>query len=322
MVVQGTNKTARTPWGALAALLCVSLIWGVTFVWMKDGMEAAEASLGPGSVVSALALFLVLRFGLAAGIVYLISPAARRNLGRAEWRSGAWLGGLLFAGFALQMLGLVQVTPAVSAFLTSLYVLFTAGLSALRANGRLRKSLVVGAVFATIGAGLVRGRPDLGFTSGEWLTILGALFFAIHILVTDRATKRHDPMAVTLTSFVVVFGAGVALFCLARTVGTGPSFANIADLLTTRAFLVPLALTTVLATVIALSLMNLFQRRVDPVRAAIVYAFEPIFATVFGLMTGHDELTAWLWFGGSALLLGNLVAELGARREELSHSAS
>lgn len=311
-------ETRSTPWKAVLALFLVAVIWGGTFVWMKDAVTVAGTRLGEGHVVSALCVFLVLRFGAAALIVLAISKRARANLGRAEWRGGLWLGGLLFAGFALQMSGLAEVSPAVSAFLTSLYVLFTAGISAFSSGGRLHASLILGAVLATIGAGLVRGRPDLTFTSGEWLTIASAVVFAIHIIATDRATRKLDPMAVTFTSFAVVAAIACVCFFAAGLAGDSPGREALVDLVSAREFLVPLALTTVLATVVALTFMNVFQREVDPVRAAIIYAFEPIWATLFGIASGHDELTSWLWIGGAVLLAGNLVAELGARRENAS----
>jgi drug/metabolite transporter (DMT)-like permease len=60
--------------------------------------------------------------------------------------------------------------------------------------------------------------------------------------------------------------------------------------------------------------MNHFQRELDPVRAAILYAFEPIWAALFGIACGTDSLTIYLWLGGALLLAGNLVAEIGQRR--------
>lgn len=315
MIDERTGGTARTPWKALAALFAVSVIWGGTFTWMKDALEVAGTHMGQGSLPSALGLFLAVRFGAAALIVLAISRRARRHLGRAEWRSGAWLGALLFGGFALQMTGLAEVSPAVSAFLTSLYVLFTALISAFTLGRRLALPLVSGAVLATLGAGLVRGRPEVSFTTAEWLTVASAVLFAIHIVATDRATRRQDPLALSFTSFAVVAVLAAGLYGLAALGDGAATRSAVLATLTDRAFLVPLVLTTVLATVVALTFMNLYQREVDPVRAAIVYAFEPIFATVFGLATGHDELTTWLWLGGGALLAGNLIAEFGARRE-------
>ena len=58
--------------------------------------------------------------------------------------------------------------------------------------------------------------------------------------------------------------------------------------------------------------MNLFQRDLDPVRAAIVYALEPVWTTLIAWGFGMGAPSGWLLAGGGALLAGNLVAELGA----------
>ena len=138
---------------------------------MKPAMTAVEAKLGPRQSAAGVALFMTLRFGLAALLVALLVPAARRQLTREAWKGGAWIGALLFGGFALQMFGLQDVSPAVSAFLTSLYVLLTAVLTAAivrpapaapSARRGPRLALFAGVVLATIGAGFIRGRPVSG----------------------------------------------------------------------------------------------------------------------------------------------------------------
>ena len=62
--------------------------------------------------------------------------------------------------------------------------------------------------------------------------------------------------------------------------------------------------------------MNVFQRELDPVRAAILYAFEPIWAAVFAIALGLDRFTLWLVVGGAILLAGNLIAELGQGQKQ------
>jgi drug/metabolite transporter (DMT)-like permease len=305
--------SARPKWLPVAALFSVSVIWGGTFVWMKEGLDEIALRLEPSGRNSGLLLFLGLRFALAALCVFAISRSARTRLSRDAWRGGLWLGAPLLAGFTLQMSGLTAVSPAVSAFLTSLYVLFTALMTAVIAKKGLRAPLAIGAALATIGAGVIRGRPELGFTTGEVLTIGAAFVFAVHILATDHVTKRVDPMAVTFTSLLVVAAGSGVLLALAQLDRGAPSASQLLALATTREFLVPLALMTTLGTVVALSFMNLFQREIDPVRAAILYALEPLWATVFGLAAGLDRLTPWLWVGGSILLAGNLFAELGLK---------
>jgi drug/metabolite transporter (DMT)-like permease len=71
-------------------------------------------------------------------------------------------------------------------------------------------------------------------------------------------------------------------------------------------------LSSILATVVALSLMNMFQRDLDPVRAAILYALEPVWAALVAIAAGMEHADPWLWIGGAALLAGNLIAELAS----------
>ena len=49
----------------------------------------------------------------------------------------------------------------------------------------------------------------------------------------------------------------------------------------------------------------------DPVRAAILYALEPVWATFLAISLDMTEFTFWLVLGGGSLLIGNLIAELG-----------
>jgi drug/metabolite transporter (DMT)-like permease len=255
-----------------------------------------------------------LRFGLAALVLALV-PRARAKLDRVAWSGGFVLGFLLFAGFLMQMLGLEELTPAVSAFLTSLYVLFTAALTGWKARSRPGLALLCGALLATLGAGLIRGRPELDLHLGEFLTIASAFVFGVHILATDKFSRACDGLAVTLSTFVWVTLFSALTLGFVRLAGAGSEAPRLEALMRSREWLEPLLLGAIFATVIALSLMNLFQKQIDPLRAAIVYAIEPIWALVFGVWRGHDVLTGWLWIGGSLLLAGNLVAELGPRRK-------
>jgi drug/metabolite transporter (DMT)-like permease len=310
-----TASPARaSSWRAIVALFFVTVIWGGTFVWMKQALEAVDARLGPGHATTGIALFITIRFGLAAILVAAFLPAARRVGTKEVWTGGLWIGALLFGGFALQMSGLGEVTPAVSAFLTSLYVLFTAILTASIERRGPSLALFCGAVLATCGAGFIRGRPELSLRGGELATVGCALVFAVHILATDRITKRVSPMAITTTSFAWVGLGGLAWLGGSLLQAGAPDARAVLELTLAPDFAVPALLSCLLATVVALSLMNQFQRELDPVRAAILYAFEPIWAALFGLVYGTDAVTVYLWVGGGLLLAGNLVAEIGQRR--------
>jgi drug/metabolite transporter (DMT)-like permease len=298
----------------LFALLAVTVIWGWTFVWMKQAILAGEAQLGAAGRTATIGLYMTLRFGLAALILPLVSPAARRGIDLEVWKGGGVIGGLLLTGFLFQMFGLQDVSPAVSAFLTSLYVLFTVFLM-MAIQRRLPHGMVLaGALSATLGAAFISGPPRLSFDRGEWLSVACAFIFALHILATDRITRRCAPMPVTLTTFIVVTAGSLVTLAWGFEGLPEPRLGALVELATTRAFAIPLLLSSIFATVLAISLMNSFQRKVEPVRAAILYAIEPAWAALIAIAVGLADPSPWLIFGGGALLAGNWIAELGAVR--------
>lgn len=313
MTADRTPGTQRAR--ATLALFAVSVIWGFAFLWMKQAVDAVRHVAGPDHAVAGSGLYLALRFGLAAVLLFVCLPSSRRGLSAAAWRGGAWLGFLLVIGFVLQMTGLENVTPAVSAFLTSLYVLFLAILTAGIERRAPRLAFAAGALLATAGAALVRGRPEIEtWSTSELLTVLAAIAFAVHILATDRVTRRVAPMPVTLTMFVWVALGGLAIVVIETARGNGIGLDEVGTLLQDGLYVRSLLLTTVFGTVVALTLMNQFQRELDPIRAAILYALEPIWAAAIGIYAGEDRPTAWLFVGGALLLAGNLVAELAGMR--------
>ena len=299
---------------ALVALLAVTVIWGWSFVWMKESLDAAR-QLGDGASPSAsVALFMALRFTLSTLLLLVLVPSARRGFTPGVLRGGACIGGLLFAGFSLQMLGLRGVTPAVSAFLTSLYVVFAALLNMRLQRTPPRPALVAGVALSTLGAGFISGPPQLSFGLAEWLTVACALAFAGQILATDRVTREHAPLPVTAVSIgLVAMGSWTWLLGL-RGLADGPSGVALVRLAARPEFLLPLVLSAVFSSLVALTLMNLYQRELDPVRAAILYALEPVWTTAIAWGYGLDGASPWLWLGGGALLAGNLVSEIQASR--------
>src|SRR5262245_17203084 len=199
---------------AILALLGVTILWGWTFVWMKQSLDSAQRVLGrPGGPTVVIA-YLGVRFAIAS-VLLALWPRARRAVDRGAWRGGAVLGVILFAGFLVQMTGLEGVSPPVSAFLTSLYVVFAAILSAWQHKARPHLPFVIGVVLATLGAGFIEGPPHLSFGPAEWLTVASAFVFGLHILATDKFTKAHHPLGVTLAMFVCTAALAAAAFPVA-----------------------------------------------------------------------------------------------------------
>ena len=294
---------------ATLSLLLVTIIWGCTFVWLKQALDTAE-SYSSGNQTNIIAtLFVTLRFGLAIFMFFIFVPSIRKEIKDFKvWTDGSILALFMLGGFVFQMVGLEGISPAVSAFLTSLYVLFTALILAWSAGKLQSKSLLVGVILATFGAGFIQGPPQLHYDISEWLTILCALMFAGHIIFTDICTKRSSPIGLTFTSITISTLACLFLFDFFLFLNIGK--VDITGLLADTDFLIPLFLSSFFGTFAALALVNIYQKYLDPVRASILYALEPVWATFFAIMLDMTEFTFWLILGGSSLLIGNLISEL------------
>ena len=283
-------------YGGLAALLCVTLVWGTTFPAMK--LLAGE--------LSALHI-LALRFGLAS--VVLLPMFIRIH--RAEWRWGLLLGVLNFVAFWLQTEGLALISSNRNAFITGLNVLIVP----LLAWVALRRPVgwqIWGACVLALGGLQLMFFEDSAWSWGDTLTLASALFFALFILTLEVCAlrNRRQPLRATrLAAVVSLTMCGCSLAVSAW--GSGASLVSVARGLPWGSWL-SLGYLAVAASVGVVVLQAWGQQRVDATRSAIIYGLEPVFAAI----------TAWWWIGermngqaiaGAALLVTALmVSQFGA----------
>jgi drug/metabolite transporter (DMT)-like permease len=275
-----------------AVLVAITAFWGVTFVVVKDAVALADPFT-----------FLALRFSLGAA---LLTAVAWRGLrGAALLRAGAGLGVLLFVGFAAQTSGLLYTTPSRSAFLTGLSVLLVPFLSIAFHRHRPPPASLVGVMLAVVGLWALAGAewaPDAppALWKGDALTLLCALAFALHITLIERMARAH-PNA----PLVAVQLWTVALLALPTLVVLGPRLSS------TPALWSAVLITGVGGSAVALRLQAWAQARTTAVRAALVYALEPVFAAAYSVALGREVLGPRELVGGGLIILGVLVSELG-----------
>ena len=303
---------------ALFSLFGVTLLWGGTFIWMQQSLDAASNLIPTLSENHVAIFFVMMRFVIAGFFLLLLVPKTWVGLGSIEvWKGGLLLGVIVWGGFILQMLGLTEVTPAVSAFLTSLYVVFTALIGVFTGMQKLTRFAILGVILATFGAGWISGPPQLNFGLGEWLTVACALLFGAHIIATDKVTKIVDPIQVTATMLITVAVLSIIVFLLS----SRQHFNDFTILMRNFDFVFPLFLCAILGSLVALLVLNIFQKQVSPVRAAILYALEPVWAMTASLFLGLEgNITFWLPLGAIALLIGNLIVELDQKPTQSNKS--
>ena len=308
--VPGAMVTRRQ---AGLGLFAVTLLWGGTFVWMKQALNSLESEVEYHSETAIAATIVASRFLIAFVLLLAVSNKARKALlSKEDWFGGLILGGLMLAGFVLQMIGIESVTPSVSAFLTSLYVVFTALLSVKLSDRRPTRTMIAGVILATLGAGLIDGPPHIVWGAGEILTVACAFFFALHIIYTDSITKRLDPIAVSSTSFAVLIIGGSIIVALSA------KDTSVVEATWKEGVVLPLLCLGIFGSFACILALNAFQRHLNPTHAAIIYSFEPVWATLYGWQQDLIDVSPWLAMG-LLLLLGNIVVELDESGDETPH---
>ena len=283
------DQRKRQQLGADSLLLLVTLVWGSTFVTVKDAVAAYPVFP-----------FLALRFGFAALVLLVVGWRRLRSLGWRGVGSGVLVGAFLFAGYAFQTLGLRHATASRAGIITGLSVAIVPLLSALLLRRLPKPESIAGVGLATIGLALLSLDSEHGLGRGDALVLLCALSFALHIVSVSAFAPRMDPLALTLVQVTTVSlaSATVSLFA------DGPWPVPSASTWFSAAF------TGVVATAAAFAIHTSVQRFTTPTHTALVFAGEPLFAALFGTLLAGDVMTAGMVAGGVFIVVGTVVSEI------------
>jgi drug/metabolite transporter (DMT)-like permease len=282
---------------AEAALIVNTIIWGATFVLVKQALHDVSP-----------VLFLALRFSLATVILLALfrgSWSHPRNPLRSL-AGGALAGAFLFAGYAFQTIGLQYTTAPKSAFLTGLTAVMTPLLAALVYRTLPRAVEIGGVLLATAGMALMTlpGAALTGSSSainrGDLLTICCAACYAAHILVLARYSAT--------ASFELLSTAQIGTAALlAWSLFPGMESPHIRW---TAGVWAAIGITGVFATALAFTFQAWAQRYTTSTRTALIFMLEPVFAWITSYLLTGETLSARASAGAALILAGILVVEL------------
>lgn len=296
---------------ATAALLVATFFWGCGFTWAKSGGEAVNRllELPNGSAIGPIWL-LAIRFALAGALWMAIFPASRRGWTPGGAARAAAAGFLLSLGLVTQHLGLDRASEAVTAFLTSLTILFVPLLMTIFLRRPPPGILWAGVALATVGVWMMTGASPGGFGLGEALGLGCAVLFSLHIIAVNLVVARDVAVRVAPGQFLTV-GVVCAITCLF--VERGPEAlmpVRSIDLALHPDVRLNLLLMIVLVTICAFGLQTHFQPRIDPTRAALLYLVEPIFAAAYAWVMAGRGLATIALLGAGLILLANVLVEI------------
>ncbi len=270
------------------ALLLLALVWGSTFVLVKDSVTL----VGPFTL-------LALRF-LVALISLLPFAVVRWRGSRRDLCAGALIGVWLFSGYAFQTVGLQYTLAGISAFITGLSVVIVPFLALPLLRQRPTLGAGIGIVLATVGLGLLSLRSDLSLGYGDLLTVACAFSFALHITFVSKYAPAGDPLLLTTSQ--------VAVAAAASLVAAGSS-EWIPVPFPTAVTLAAIFLGLV-ATAFAFLVQVSVQRFTSATHTALIFTMEPVFGALFAYLLAGEVLNERGVVGCALILAGMIAAEL------------
>jgi drug/metabolite transporter (DMT)-like permease len=282
-------------------LLAVVAVWGATFVLVKDALQDASPLL-----------FNLLRMTLAFAALAVVNHRQLRTISRKALFSGLFVGLFLAAGYQFQTAGLAHTTPAKSAFITGLVVVFVPLFTivpSLRSSNTSapRWTAIAGALLAFSGLLLLTTPAATTWKNlfasiaiGDLLTLACAVAFAGHLLALAHASPR-TPIAQLATIQI-----GAAAIIMAITLPLGGKL----HLAVTPRLIIALAVTSLLATAAAFTVQSWAQQHLPPTHTAILLTLEPVFACLASFLLLHERLSRRSLCGAALILSGIAITEL------------
>ena len=274
-------------------LVLIAVIWGAGFIPQKLGLEYMQASA-----------FNAWRFGIGALVlmpVLFVTGSLNKNnlITQSSMALGAVLGLILFAGALMQQISLSYTSVANVSFITGLYVIIVPIL-AMTLGYRYKLVVWSGGVIAIVGLYLLtQGGTDVAF-KGDLLALVGAVFWALHLIVMAERSEQHNSLMLAFFQFV---------FCAALSIFYSMIFEDSLLPSASIGYLWPV-LNGIIVVGIAYTLQVWAMAKAEPFAASVILSLEAVFGAVAAYFVFNESLAVAGIVGAGLMLLGGLLAQV------------
>ena len=273
---------------AKPALLLATIIWGSSFVVMKDTLDLVPVFF-----------LLAVRFTVAAALLALVFWRRWKGMNLSHLKRGMVMGTLLFLAYVAQTYGLTGTTPGNNAFLTAAYCVIVPFLYWISFRHRPDQYNVAAAIVCIAGIGFVSLTSELTIGWGDGLTLVGGFFFAAHIVAVARSAQGRDIFLLTTIQFAT---AGVLATVCTLAFDVMPE-ASMASAVPALVYL------TLLCTAGALLLQSIGQKYTEPAQASVLLTLESVFGIICSIVFYHERPSAMNYLGFLLIFAAVIVSE-------------
>ncbi|MFT8593134.1 MAG: DMT family transporter [Bifidobacterium sp.] len=276
-------------------LLVAAATWGGGYTFSKIALDAIDVQwmmairLTLGSMILAVALW----------------PRIRRTRLSHMVIPGMLLGLSYWMAFMFQMEGLTSIAPGRNAFLTATYCVIVPFLVWCIARRAPTMRNIIAAIICLVGIGFI-SLPSTGlgldFSTGDALTMVGALIFALNLVLEGMFAKKFDPLILTLYEFVI---AGIMFLAGALIFEPIPSLTSFTPTISwSMAYLI------VGSTLIAQTFQNAAFSKIPATQGSIILCTESLFGVLFAIVLVHEHVSIETALGFVLIFCAILLSEL------------
>lgn len=271
-------------------LFLAAFIWGSSFFIMKDALDQLPVQY-----------LLAIRFTTGAVLLGLFCWKKWRTFTADYLWRGAVIGAMLYIAYSVQTYGLALTTPSKNAFLTAVYCVLVPFLYWAFAKIKPDRYNVLAAVLCVTGVGLVSLTGDLTVNPGDGLTLICAVFYALHIISVAKVSPGKDIYLLTVFQFAF---AGLYAWTGGALTVSFPARA-----LARPEVLLPLAYLAVMATTVALLFQNVGQVWSDPASASVILSLESVLGVLCSVLFAGDEVSGRMLAGFALIFVAVVCSE-------------
>ena len=283
------------------ALFLTALIWGVSFVAQKAGMDyvGAFSFNFARSILGGLSLIPLIF------LVKMTTPDNRpKKLKHLQhcclFKAGAFCGLALFTAMSLQQYSMISASAGKAGFISALYIIFVPLIS-MFFGAKLENKIKVSVGLALVGLYLLCFKGGLtGFDMYDGLLLIGAFFYGVHILVVNHFSRHVNPVKMSCVQFFVVGLLSLPFMLMFE----NPVAANF------MAAKTPILYAGILTCGVAYTLQIFGQKFTPPTIASIILCMESVFAVVGGSLILHETMTPREVWGCIFMIIAVVLSQI------------
>lgn len=284
-------------------LLLAAAIWGFAFVAQRVGAQYVGSFTfnGVRFALGCISLLPMIIYSSKKSKTNVDSEneVSNKKVDTSTIRAGVILGIVIFIAASLQQIGLEDTTAGKAAFITGFYIVLVPFMGIFLKH-RVHKNTWISAAFAIVGLYLLSVTRDLTISKGDVYELIGSVFWAVHILLIDRFTKKLDVLKLSFIQFATnsVLSMAAALV-----------FEDI-SILGLRQALIPILYGGFASVGIAYTLQAFGQKHAKPSHAAIILSMETVFASIGGIIILGEVMGVRGYVGCILMFAGMLLSQI------------